>query len=295
MSAPAAQTGLPLRTPELKELPPENPAAGKIPPLSPWKPNLVAGERLEYEVTLPLGSAGKAVLEVVRQRTHPGPKDAAGKPVEVPVFEVRAKARSSRWLEGWPMNYKVNTEATSLLDADRGFSWLFHIRQAEGDLQRDEKISFFYGEKNLAAYQMRQYGPTTERRRWRGFSLPGKALDSLSALYYLREMKLEAGKTYQLPVVAERKIWVLGLEVEAEEELTVAGLGRRKVWRVRPLMRFGGLFVRKGGLKVWLDQETRIPVRMDAAIPVATVTALLKKHQNSPLDQTAAEAPAKGQ
>ncbi len=110
------------------------------------------------------------------------------------------------------------------------------------------------------------------------FPLTVGALDELSVLYYVRTLPLQASTTVTARVFASRKNWELEVKVLGRETLETA-LGRRETLKVEPLLKFEGIFQRKGRMIVWLtDDAERIPVQMKSEIVIGSfVTTLVRR------------------
>ncbi len=251
----------------------EGPAEGKdrFPPFQPLEIKLTEGERLTYEIKWGAVDAGEAVLSVKR-KVQPLP----GKPE---VWNVQCETRSNSFVS---MFYEVRDDIKTLIDAKEGFSRSFDIKKNEGSYHGSEQIEFDY-DRNLANYTRISKGTLSDKIRRKDIPIPGKVSDPLSCLYYIRGLDLKPGSESQLTVNTDRKNWVLTLKVLGSEKLDLKGLGRFNALVVEPEAQFQGLFVRKGKMTVWLDEKTRIPLKMKVDIPIGSATATLVKAEDSAL------------
>jgi hypothetical protein len=111
------------------------------------------------------------------------------------------------------------------------------------------------------------------------FPLNPGALDELSVLYYVRTQTLTPGNTVRARVFASRKNWDLEVNVLRRETLETA-LGRRETVVVEPLLKFDGIFQRKGRMIVWItDDAERIPVQMQSEIIIGSFFATLTRRE----------------
>ena len=55
----------------------------------------------------------------------------------------------------------------------------------------------------------------------------------------------------------------------------------------RGVIKFQGIFVRKGKMTIWVEKRTRIPLLMKVKIPIGSASAVLIKAENSPLSKIA--------
>jgi hypothetical protein len=105
-------------------------------------------------------------------------------------------------------------------------------------------------------------------------------------------MPLSPGDTLRMPVHTERRVWPLSVEVVRREELDIPGFGKLTTLRLEPTMHFPGIFVRKSRMVVWVDEDTRIPVRMNVDIPIGSITVTLVDTEKAPLVRLDAKAAA---
>jgi hypothetical protein len=83
------------------------------------------------------------------------------------------------------------------------------------------------------------------------------------------------GETLSAKVFASRKSWDLEVRVLSRETLDTV-LGRRETLVVEPLLKFEGIFQRKGRVIVWLtDDADRTPVRMQSEIVIGSFVSTL--------------------
>ena len=238
------------------------------------------GEKLVYEVRWSGIPAGRSVLLVKYKREIDGS----------PVFHIECRTNSNAFLD---MIYPVDDRVITIVDAEEGFSHLFEMSIKEGRVERREHIRFDY-EAGLAIYERFDPGPFKPRSR-KAVRIDGPLQDPLSSLYYLRELDLAVGETVHVPVHTARRAWTLAVDVLRREELEIPRFGRLKTLRIEPAMRFPGIFVRKGRMAVWLEEETRVPVLMHVDIPIGSVKVTLADTENAALKPRAkanAEKPA---
>lgn len=261
-SAPATQR-IPL------DGPPEDLVALEPPPaLAPIALDLTEGERLVYELRWSEVPAGQAVFTVKWKR----------KLDQAEVYHVEYRARSNSFMSVF---YPVDDRAISLVDAAGGHSHLFEMAKNEGRIHEREFATFDY-EAGQAVYERRLPGPYNPRTR-KAVSLEGPVSDPLSCFYYLRAVELEPGVRARIPVHTTRRLWTLAVDVLRREELDSRHFGKLSVLKIEPAMHFPGLFVRKGRMTIWVEEETRVPVLMRVDIPIGSVSATLVEAENCPL------------
>lgn len=249
----------------------ENVPAQSLPPANL---RLKLREKLTYEIRWNGLPAGEATFEVFDRYAV----------AEQEVWTIRLNVRASRVVSTF---YPVEINAKSGVDVAGGFSRWFEAKRREGELSADERIDFDYKAGDTHAV----YKRLGTDSKWRSYKvdLPGKALDPLSALYYLRTVPLaEKNAPIYLPICADRRLHNLRLQPQGREELEISSLGaqnaKRMCWILVPECTFRGLFARRSGLQIWIDQKTHIPLKVVTEIPIGEATILLREQINSPLD-----------
>ena len=103
----------------------------------------------------------------------------------------------------------------------------------------------------------------------------------LGALLVLRTLRVEPGKTVQIPVSDGKKFVQVKIESERREDLTTA-MGVRKTIRYEVFLFDNVLYKRSGHLHVWLtDDNMRLPVQLQVRLQFAigTITLKLEKEE----------------
>ena len=109
--------------------------------------------------------------------------------------------------------------------------------------------------------------------------IPACVHDVIGGLMVLRTLRLEPGKTAQLPLSDGKKFVQAKVESQRREELKT-NLGSFKTIRYEVFIFDNVLFKRSGHLHVWLtDDDARLPVQIQAhfQITIGTITFRLEK------------------
>ena len=215
------------------------------------------GERLGFKIKfgpLAVGTAELVVEDLVR---------VSGRP----TYRIRSTARSADWFF-----YRVRDTVVSYSDTGGLFSWKYEKHLREGQYRNDE-VSVFRHQADTPVVRRVLNGERQEP-----MEVPRFAADSLGALYRVRTLRLEPGRSVTIPVSDGRKNYDLEVVVEARERVeTPAGVF--DCVRVEPRLESDGIFVRKGRMRVWMTDDARhLPVRLKAEIPVGSIEALLESH-----------------
>ena len=238
-------------------------------PFVPKKPALEEGEELVYEVRWTGIPAGKATLAVKWKDKFKGEYD---------VYHVKLEMQSNSFIS---IFYPVGTEAESYIDAEGAFSRFFTLNQKEGRIRQKEKVEFDY-EQKVARYEKQKLEPFSPKHTL-NVRLTDKVQDPLSCIYYVRLMDLRVGESARMIVHTCRRRWLLGVRVLKKEKVNLPGLGEFSAIKIQPEAAFPGVFVRKGRMTVWLEEKSRVPLKMTVDIPIGSVAVLLIEARNSSL------------
>ncbi len=242
------------------------------------------GETLRYQANwrgLPAGSVRFAAKRQVMLKNRP-----------VFVFEVNVE--SNDFLNAF---YPVRTSINSYVDADTGRSYLIRRRVSERNREYKDRLEFKYDfrRENGIPDPVSKYSCVDESGREESalpFSIPGNMQDMVSVIYYLRGMDLDSvGDSCTLLLGGRKKPVLTKVNVVSEEEVKIPNIGTFDCLVVEPhtdgTNLSGNLLATRGGEKVWLEKNTRIPVMCSAELPkpMGTVVATLVEAENSELLQ----------
>jgi hypothetical protein len=235
------------------------------------------GERLGYDVTWLGIKAGEATLEaggVVSLNGHQ-------------AYHLVTTAQSTPLIS---KIYRVDDRTESFLQTDPLRALRFDKNLREGRYRHSSQTVFDH-EKGIATFRYLDFSPVPrditrldEAERYgkyvsQEFPLTPGALDELSVLYYVRTLPLVANTTVTARVFASRKNWELEVKVLGRETLETV-LGQRETLKVEPLLKFEGIFQRKGRMIVWLtDDAERIPVQMKSQIIIGSFVTTLTRRE----------------
>ncbi|HWF09853.1 MAG TPA: DUF3108 domain-containing protein [Bryobacteraceae bacterium] len=113
--------------------------------------------------------------------------------------------------------------------------------------------------------------------------IPPCVHDVLGGLLMLRTLRLEPGKTVQIPVSDGKKFVQVKIESVRREDLNTA-MGPRKTIRYEVFIFNNVLYKRTGRLNIWLtDDNSRLPVQLQVRLQftIGTITFKLEKEEKS--------------
>lgn len=259
------------------------------------------GEMLDYEILWNGIPAGRSIMGVRKRASYPdknGPE----------VWEIRMDTRSTRLVGNF---FPVKDKVITSIDVKGGFSRYYYLNQREGAYKGEERIRVDYTAAKMEAVCGRTRLDDTIG--YLTIPLSGKVLDPLSAIYYLRAIDFgenlkvreelaadaESGKLARqdyekrlrdarilLPICTERRVWDTEIVPVAREYLDLKCIGKKQACiLIVPKCEFNGIFQRRGEMRIWLHEATRVLVRMEVELPIGACEIRLAGHAYSPLDK----------
>jgi hypothetical protein len=201
------------------------------------------------------------------------------------VYRIVSKAKSRPYLD---IFYKVRNRIESYINPENSLTHKYVVNSREGG-RRKERVLVFDQNRHLVTRIVREKGETISDL----YEIPESVHDSLSSFYAIRDEELNVGDRIQFMVFEGRKNWELIVDVLAREEIKVRA-GTFKTIKIHPLLKYEGIFRRKGELFVWVtDDEVRMPVLMKSKVKVGSIVAELTRYSFSgpPADALEMEAP----
>jgi hypothetical protein len=209
-----------------------------------------AEEKLTYRIMLYGIPAGTAVL------------DATNRNGEV---RITTRVNSNEVFSSiYPVDIFVDTRLMV------GNYFLTRIRQHEGASFSDTGFTLMLQEKNA-------FWVDRLHKRYSNTPLPREdVMDMISGFYYLRNRNLEVGKPVLLHLFDSSRYVPTTVEVLRKEHLRLPAFREADTLVVHPILETDGFFHTSGDIFIWLtDDEKKVPVKMEAQIPLGKVTAEL--------------------
>jgi hypothetical protein len=223
-----------------------------------------APETLDYEIEWRLIPAGTA-----RLRWVPLPNAASG------ASEVRLHLESAGLVSRL---FRVQDDYTARLAQNLCTQDTF-LASHEGSRNRETRV-LYDSQTGKATYFEKDLGKNTTTTH--DVDIPGCVHDVIGGLIVLRNLRLEPGKTAQIPISDGKKFVQAKVESQIREDLKT-DLGTLKTIRYEVFLFDNILFKRSGHLHVWLtDDAQRLPVQLRVRLQFAigTITFRLGKPEN---------------
>jgi hypothetical protein len=214
------------------------------------------GEELYYDISVGFVTAGRAQMKIPSASTINNRS----------CYDIEFLVQSTSFFDAL---YKVRDRYESHLDMDGLFPHRFVQQIREGGYKRDFSASFDHARGTA----------TTSEGTYR---IEPYTQDILSAFYFMRTYDFSSFRPGQ-------KVYLKNFYKDSSYVLTVKFLGRQTIkvdagkfncLLLEPITKEGGLFKSTGRVIVWVsDDERRVPVQVEAEIPVGSITAELTSYK----------------
>lgn len=220
------------------------------------------GEQSTYKVSYLGASAGTAQITVGAETTQWGKR----------VLPLVTMARS----EGAVDFYPIRDKFVSYWDFSRERCIGSDLYADENKVKRRQRIKFDHDAGRATVVKQKEGADEQSRH----YDVESGAFDIASATFALRNMNLEVGKTYELPVFTGARSFTMRATVEGQQHLETV-LGTKDVFKIRVQTGFSGKFESKRDLFAYLTaDDARVPVRIEAEFVLGTIRAELSDYKS---------------
>jgi len=210
------------------------------------------GERLDFDINYGFINAGYAILQVRKV------VDCGGHL----TYHIVSTARTNKFFSFF---FKVDDRVESFVDIRGIFSHRFEKHLREGSFKADRVTNFdainhlaITGKDSIPTYPFVQ--------------------DMLSAFYYARTQKIQAGVPLYIDNHTDRKNYPIEVKVHRKERVRVKA-GSFDCLLLEPVLRTSSIFENVGKLFIWVtDDQYKMPVKMKSEVVIGSFTAELKRY-----------------
>jgi len=176
-------------------------------------------------------------------------------------------------------NYRI----TSVARSSGGIARLFKVRdEIETTVDRTDFSTVRYvkrlderGDKMVETTTIEDGVATRKRKKIKKVPVPRPVFDPISVIYYFRTLELAPGKSYELTLISDGKLYTVHARVVRRENIQTPA-GTFSTLLVEPQMASAGV-QREERLFIWYsDDERHLPVRIRTEVKFGSVTATLK-------------------
>ena len=223
-----------------------------------------AGERLTYDVTWSTFLVAGTAYATVAARVD-GP--------DGPAYHLVADGRPIPLLQRL---YNIYYKMESMLDTTTLLPQRMSLYSEESAGKRLANTRFDRL-KQKAIFELDDAGTPLSSE----FDVPPQVQDGLSAIYVLRAMNFKAGDKITLPVTDDGNMYTVHANAVALEKVRVP-FGTVEAWRVDVTVLDGAGQPAASDAAVWYSTDARrLPVKMQAKLPVGHFVLLLREALNS--------------
>jgi hypothetical protein len=182
------------------------------------------------------------------------------------LIAIRFRTRSNNVLSKM---YPVDDFLEAIIDPETFLPTRFTKKLSEGRYRADETTTFDH--KNLKATWTSRLNHKVEEYR-----IDPDTRDLVTFMYFMRRKQFEPGTVTKYRVMADDKVYDLIIKAQEVETVSLEHYGKLSCLRFEPEAKFGGLFVRKGRMWMWVSQDPRrIATKISAKVPVGSITMWL--------------------
>jgi hypothetical protein len=172
---------------------------------------------------------------------------------------------------------------TSVARSTGGISRLFKVRdEIETTVARSDFSTIQYvkrlderGDKMVETTTIEDGVATRKRKKIKKIPVSRPIFDPISVIYYFRTLELAPGKSYELNLISDGKLYTVHAHVLRRETVQTPA-GTFNTLLVEPQMVSAGV-QREERLFIWYsDDERHLPVRIRTEVKFGSVTATLK-------------------
>lgn len=236
---------------------PEQAAGKATEPLPELLPTAYpVGEILHYEVTWMGLMAGRLTMEI---------KELG---LNGEIFALDISAETAGLLGAI---YPVKDKFRVVVEGKRRLPWQYRVDQHQGN-RHNIRITTYDQESGRIVYHRNLDQP-------RRYQVATPIHNEFSAFYAMRIMPLSREVKVVVPTFADHERHEVPVAVERIETIDSI-LGRRETMRVKPQLRFVGLYEKAGDPQVWLTNDPyRIPLRIRSKIAIGSLVATLSHYE----------------
>lgn len=241
------------------------PPKAKYPNRRPEVDPLWVGEKVWMDVTWLNTTAGEFLLEVNPFKVINDRK----------VYDIKGTARTT---DIFALIYKAEDTVQSYVDFEGWFPYKFVLQGNESRYLRNHLELFDHQANKQYVHVQDLKIASNEMKEKKGYhDLAPFSQDSLSALYYARTLKLEAGAVLHFPMTTQGKQWDLQLTVIGPEEIKTR-MGYLRAIKTKIQTSFNGVLQQNGDAFIWFTEDARkFPVRFEAKVKIGWITGIAKK------------------
>lgn len=178
--------------------------------------------------------------------------------------------------EGSLMNsiYPVHDVHSTKVKGKQRLPFHYEVWQEEGYRYKAHRVTTYDQDNGLIRYRKNEQ-PVRE------FQVDGETHNEFSAFFASRLMGFPDNGALTVPTFADKKRVEVVVKTLSRPTLKKTVLGDVKTVLVSPILKFKGLYDKRGDTVIWYtDDECRVPVQINSKIAIGSITAKLLSYSN---------------
>ena len=245
------------------------------PPIGVIDPEIVdigysGREILQYDVSWSGGiKIGELRLEVT---AIDGPEIVGREnPFEIKAF-VSTKGGAVHLL------YPISDVHVTRVYGPKKLPYFYEVWQEEGYSYKAHRVLTYDQEKRRIRYM--------KNDKLEGeYQVEGEVNNEFSSFFNSRLMDLSSAYPFVVPTFADKKRVEVAVYAKGVQKIEKTLLGDISAVKVMPVMKFKGLYDKKGDTVIWYSNDKcRVPVKINSKIAIGSLTAQLTEYENAACD-----------
>jgi len=167
--------------------------------------------------------------------------------------------------------------------------YLYEVHQQEGLRYKAHKLTEYDQQLGRISYRKNDRAPVI-------YEVAPSVHNEFSAFMASRLMAFTVDGSFLVPTFADKRRTDVEVKVLEKVRLEKTVLGAVNVYKVTPILKFKGLYDKRGDTTIWYtDDECRVPVRISSKLAIGSVTATLLSYANPRCRQYTAGGSGEGE
>lgn len=170
--------------------------------------------------------------------------------------------------------YPVRDVHLTRVRGDERLPYFYEVWQKEGYNYEAYKKTVYDQQDGVVSYQRNEENP-------REFKVAIPTHNEFSSFFSSRLMSFKEGHSFLVPTFADKKRMEVEVKTLSKDRLKKTALGSVDTIRVTPILKFRGLYDKRGDTTIWYtDDECRVPVKITSKLALGSITSTLISYDN---------------
>lgn len=170
--------------------------------------------------------------------------------------------------------YPVHDVHVTKVSGERRLPYYYEEWQKEGYSYTAHRVTRYDQENGVIHYQKEGDKPVV-------YSVNGPTYNEFASFFSSRLMPFEPGSAFLIPTFADDKRVEVKVKVLGRSHFDKTVLGPVDAVKVTPILKFKGLYEKKGKTVVWYtDDECRVPIKITSELMIGSITSTLVSYSN---------------